>query len=201
MRVFFYRQISHQCSSQYTCGSSASSIPSLISCKLSSQVHSLSPLNLLCNASHTELTHTPPSWFISCSVNAISRLHWLWQSEDWHKRIIWEALEIVLTEQLMNHEEGVHLSSAWLPLHSSLTGEREHVISLQLLSGDRCRKLNSRMCAESYANGWFGDLAVKEHPHLLQAFLMIAALFGLLKAWNKTFYCFLDLGANLIKPV
>lgn len=162
MRVFFYRQISHQCSSQYTCGSSASSIPSLISCKLSSQVHSLSPLNLLCNASHTELTHTPPSWFISCSVNAISRLHWLWQSEDWHKRIIWEALEIVLTEQLMNHEEGVHLSSAWLPLHSSLTEERERERACNQLAAAQRRQVQEaelpHVCWElcQWLIWWFG---------------------------------------------
>lgn len=35
-----------------------------------------------------------------------------------------ESLEIALTKQALNQEEGARLSTAWLPLYSKLMGEK-----------------------------------------------------------------------------
>lgn len=41
----------------------------------------------------------------------------LYKSSNWSERAIQESMEIRLTEGVMNKEDGVRLSTAWLPAH------------------------------------------------------------------------------------
>lgn len=49
----------------------------------------------------------------------------LYRSDKRHKQITRESLEMALTEQSLNQEEGARLSSAWLLLYGKLAGEKE----------------------------------------------------------------------------
>lgn len=70
-----------------------------------------------------------------------------------------EALEIELMEQLVNHDGDMHLSSACLPLHSKMRGERERnqVGSSQLISANWWRQQNSHMHTEVYTTVYTTD--------------------------------------------
>lgn len=60
----------------------------------------------------------------------------LYQSDDWHKRITRESLEIALIKKSLNQEEGTHLSSAWLLLY-----RKEGEANLTSLKGQSCTTL------------------------------------------------------------